>query len=384
MATLKDLMEWCTAGASATTETPTNRISEERNPLMKYDSEVYWCYADYKYMLELFSEHPELLKEVRWSDLGFEGHDGTQSTIWIGSEGANTPCHYDTYGCNLVLQVVGKKNWQLFPPHQTECLYPTRIPFEESSVFSDVNIVYPDFGKCPLFKAATPYNVTLQPGDILFVPHHWWHYVESLETSISINCWMDLAIDDECRLEEAITRTVFCQFFDSRDSNDKGDGTDGIGWLNPTESITSTNVNMEYINKALKVVKHTSFGKTSSDCRCAGTPDDLSSKNRTSDNPAESQAEVTGKRKMVDDNLRVKKNKPNNTKDELCMDFFKRIGLEIEILPCQEKMSKDVKEMSLDIDSRNQDEDVNMRTLLQCLTHPRIVSEIANLLKDKV
>jgi len=38
----------------------------------------------------------------------------------------------------------------------------------------------------------TPVIVVLEPGDVLFIPRHWWHYVESLETSISINTWIEL------------------------------------------------------------------------------------------------------------------------------------------------------------------------------------------------
>ena len=45
---------------------------------------------------------------VDWSVFGLSGRDGTQSTFWLGSRGAYTVCHYDTYGCNLVAQIYGR------------------------------------------------------------------------------------------------------------------------------------------------------------------------------------------------------------------------------------------------------------------------------------
>jgi len=84
------------------------------------------------------------LKMVDWSAFGFDGRDGTQSTFWLGSQGAYSVCHYDTYGCNLVAQIYGRKRWVLYPPSQTHCMYPTRIPYEESSVFSQVSVRSPD------------------------------------------------------------------------------------------------------------------------------------------------------------------------------------------------------------------------------------------------
>lgn len=47
-------------------------------------------------------------QEVVWSDFGYPGRDGAASTLWVGTEGANTPCHLDTYGYNLVFQVQGR------------------------------------------------------------------------------------------------------------------------------------------------------------------------------------------------------------------------------------------------------------------------------------
>ena len=54
---------------------------------------------------------------VDWSVLGFSGRDGTQSTFWLGSQGAYTVCHYDTYGCNLVAQIHGRSVATCFIQH---------------------------------------------------------------------------------------------------------------------------------------------------------------------------------------------------------------------------------------------------------------------------
>ncbi|XP_065108065.1 HSPB1-associated protein 1 homolog [Paramisgurnus dabryanus] len=217
-------------------------------PFSGYHSKEFWVYADYKYIAQLFQNKPAMFQDVLWSDFGFPGRDGRDSTIWIGTQGANTPCHLDSYGCNLVFQIQGRKRWHLFPPDDTPCLYPTRIPYEESSVFSRVSVVQPDLKKFPAFKRARVHTVTLQPGQVLFVPRHWWHYVESLDqVTISVNSWIEMDIDDEARVEEALTKTIVCAMksVPSLDNEDH--------WLNPTEErVSSHDENMHYLNLAVK------------------------------------------------------------------------------------------------------------------------------------
>ncbi|XP_072326059.1 HSPB1-associated protein 1 homolog isoform X2 [Scyliorhinus torazame] len=208
----------------------------------------YWAYADYKYIAMTFEEKAEAFQDVIWSDFGFPGRDGRDSTLWIGSEAANTPCHLDSYGCNLVLQVQGRKRWHLFPPEDTSSLYPTRIPFEESSTFSSVNVVNPDLERFPRFHGARRHVVILHPGEVLFVPRHWWHYVESLDpVTVSVNSWIELDDDDEARVGEALTRTVICAL-KSADPD-----ADIASWLNATEAgITSHKTNLHYVNLAVQ------------------------------------------------------------------------------------------------------------------------------------
>ncbi|XP_053519114.1 HSPB1-associated protein 1 isoform X2 [Artibeus jamaicensis] len=188
-------------------------------PFRDYDYSRFWAYADYKYVASLFEDKTDIFQDVMWSDFGFPGRNGRESTLWIGSLGAHTPCHLDSYGCNLVFQVQGRKRWHLFPPEDTPFLYPTRIPYEESSVFSKINVVNPDLKRFPQFQKARRHVVTLSPGQ---------------------------EEDHQARVEEAITRTLVCALKTAEEPH----GT--RAWLNPTEvEDTSHEVNCLYLNRAV-------------------------------------------------------------------------------------------------------------------------------------
>ncbi|KAF0026757.1 hypothetical protein F2P81_021494 [Scophthalmus maximus] len=242
-ATLGHFLNW-TRGQSRT---------KDVGPFSEFSHSEYWAYADYKYIALLFQDQSSMFEDVRWSDFGFEGRDGRDSTLWIGTEGANTPCHLDSYGCNLVLQVQGRKRWHLFPPEDTSTLYPTRIPYEESSVFSQVDVLRPDLSRFPDFHGARVHVVTLQPGQVLYVPRHWWHYVESVDpVTVSVNSWIELEADDVARVGEAVTKAVVCALKGARSDDNTDD------WLNPTEEgVASHNENMQYLNLAIAACAQT-------------------------------------------------------------------------------------------------------------------------------
>jgi len=110
------------------------------------------------------------------------------TSFWIGPQGAATPLHYDNWGVNLFFQAFGRKRFLLYPPEQSPLLYSSNV-FEFTTVYSRVNLVKPDYEEFPRYRYAQPIEITLNPGDFLLLPRCWWHDVEALDTSISVNVW---------------------------------------------------------------------------------------------------------------------------------------------------------------------------------------------------
>ncbi|XP_025084642.1 HSPB1-associated protein 1 homolog isoform X3 [Pomacea canaliculata] len=251
---IKDFLNWCEGDA------------KENNPLYPFSPWEFSGYIDYKYMTSVFEQCEYMLDEVCWSTLGLCGLDGHNSTMWIGSTEASTPCHFDSYGFNLVAQIQGRKTWVLFPPQDTPCLYPTRIPYEESSIFSEVDVSRPNTTNFPRFKDCKPYVVTLEPGQVLYVPRHWWHFVVCTEMALSINTWLEMPEDTESRIHEAVTRCLasclipYCSQTASKSILDQ--------WVNPTEDLEPVSTNMAYLQAALN---HSKDSSEASRCNMTGS-----------------------------------------------------------------------------------------------------------------
>lgn len=148
---------------------------------------------------------------IDFSSFGFPDI-GNDYRFWLGSEQANTPCHYDTFGVNIVVQVHGCKSWLLFPPETP--LQSTRIPYEETSVYCLENFYAPDPAKISSYEhlGRQAYHCNLQPGNVLIVPRHWWHYVEAKSTSLSVNYWVPLKVDMDLILDEFLVMHIVESF----------------------------------------------------------------------------------------------------------------------------------------------------------------------------
>lgn len=100
--------------------------------------------------------------------------------FWFGPAGTVTPLHHDTMNI-FMAQVYGRKRVRLIPSTEIDFVY------NNNGVFSEVDCDAPDFARFAKFARATVLDITLAPGEVLFLPVGWWHHVTSLDTSITVS-----------------------------------------------------------------------------------------------------------------------------------------------------------------------------------------------------
>ncbi|SDZ66234.1 cupin-like domain-containing protein [Pseudomonas sp. NFIX28] len=110
--------------------------------------------------------------------------------IWIGPKGTLTPLHRDDTD-NLFAQVWGQKSFILAAPHHRPALGTWSTAPKGGLDGCDFNPDAPDYQRFPQARDVTFLRITLQAGDLLFLPEGWFHQVESVSTSLSVNFWVN-------------------------------------------------------------------------------------------------------------------------------------------------------------------------------------------------
>ncbi len=139
---------------------------------------------------QLFDQIPELQRDISiptYCSLTSDDADEEDVDInaWFGPKGTVSPLHFDPKH-NLLAQVVGCKYIKLYAPDQTQHLYPASGLLSNTSQVDVENV---DNNKFPNFKDAKCTECILAPGDLLYIPPKYWHYVRSLDVSFSVSFW---------------------------------------------------------------------------------------------------------------------------------------------------------------------------------------------------
>ena len=118
-----------------------------------------------------------------------------QPRVWFGNA-ITTPTHLDEWN-NIGCVVCGRRRFTLFPPEQISNLYIGPLDFAPTGApMSLVRLSAVDFTRFPKFREAfgAAVSAELGPGDAIFIPHLWWHHVESLEPfNLLVNYWWHAA-----------------------------------------------------------------------------------------------------------------------------------------------------------------------------------------------
>jgi hypothetical protein len=179
------------------------------------------------------TSHPPLIPslaktELQQGEVSAETEDleiavDVQTNIWFGPAWTISPLHHDPYH-NILCQVVGKKYVRLYSPHDSHRLYPRSkqepaphvaeneegsvgwanrteaaesepqtidmsntsnidVAAMETSPAEDWDEVYPGISQVPYLECI------LEPGQALYIPIGWWHYVRSCSVGVSVSFW---------------------------------------------------------------------------------------------------------------------------------------------------------------------------------------------------
>lgn len=134
------------------------------------------------FLFNLVQHVPELAQDYRTPTI-MKGFIDKFPFMFFGGEGAYVRMHYDIDLAHVFLsQFEGRKRVILFPPSQSRYIY--HSPF---TVASEVNFSDPDYGKYPALRQAQGFECIVQPGETLFMPSGYWHFVTYPDSCFSLS-----------------------------------------------------------------------------------------------------------------------------------------------------------------------------------------------------
>jgi ribosomal protein L16 Arg81 hydroxylase len=134
------------------------------------------------FLFNMFKLKPELRKDFPCPAI-MRGVMGRVGFMFFGAKGIKVRIHQDMDFSNVLLtQFEGRKKVVLVEPRFSRLLY--KLPFNTHSL---VDLDQPDYEKYPALRALETQSCILEPGDSLFMPSGYWHYITYLDGGFAVS-----------------------------------------------------------------------------------------------------------------------------------------------------------------------------------------------------
>jgi jumonji domain-containing protein 7 len=177
----------------------------------------------------LFSDVPP---NISWARIALE-QSADAINFWLGNERSVTAMHRDNYE-NVYVQIIGQKHFVLLPPVEMPCVNEQKLPqfryAPSTSDKSDGALVLepqegqdavpvavwdpeePELRRSDYSHLSKPVTVTLEAGDMLYLPAMWYHKVKQSSGkegfACAVNYWYDMSFEGSFWASNSFVRDV--------------------------------------------------------------------------------------------------------------------------------------------------------------------------------
>ncbi len=134
------------------------------------------------FLYNMFKHDPQLKKDFPCPKI-FKGLLDDVGHMFFAGKNTKVRIHYDIDMSNVLhTHFGGRKRVVLVPPEYTRMLY--CLPL---NTYSLIDLDKPDYKKYPALHFIKGYDFIIEPGDSVFMPSGYWHYMTYLESGFSVS-----------------------------------------------------------------------------------------------------------------------------------------------------------------------------------------------------